>query len=137
MPGDADERFDPAPVLELFAQANVDFVVIGGVAGGAHGSPYGTFDVDLAYDTNAENLERIATVLRSIGATLRGARPDLPFQLDARTLKLAETSPSRRASAPSTSSRFLPVRRLTTSSEPLRRSSTSEATPSESPLSTT
>ena len=91
MRGDADERFDPAPVLELFAQAKVDFVVIGGVAGGAHGSSYGTFDVDLAYDTNAENLERIATVLRSIGATLRGAPPDLPFQLDARTLKAGGT----------------------------------------------
>jgi hypothetical protein len=60
--------------------------VIGAVAGGAHGSSYGTFDVDLAYARDPENLERIATVLRSLGAALRGAPADLPFQLDARTL---------------------------------------------------
>ncbi|MGH3031986.1 MAG: nucleotidyltransferase [Gaiellaceae bacterium] len=65
----------------------MDFVVIGGVAGGAHGSSYGTFDVDLAYARDPENLERIATVLRSIDATLRGAPPDLPFLLDAKTLQ--------------------------------------------------
>ncbi|MDX6494009.1 MAG: hypothetical protein QOH02_1944, partial [Gaiellaceae bacterium] len=31
-------------------------------------------------------LERIAKVLRSLGAVLRGAPADVPFQLDARTL---------------------------------------------------
>jgi hypothetical protein len=85
-PGSRDP-FDPAPVLELFARKEVDFVVIGGVAGGAHGSSYGTFDVDLAYSREPKNLERIATVLRSIDATLRGAPPDLPFLLDAKTLR--------------------------------------------------
>jgi hypothetical protein len=82
-----EESFDPAPVLERFAAAGVDFVVIGGVAGGAHGSAFGTFDVDLAYSRDAENLERIAQVLRSLGATLRGAPEDMPFLLDAKTLE--------------------------------------------------
>jgi hypothetical protein len=67
VPPDSRDAFDPAPVLELFATAEVDFVVIGGVAGGAHGSSYGTFDVDLAYARGPENLERISAVLRSIG----------------------------------------------------------------------
>jgi hypothetical protein len=84
-PGSRDS-FDPAPVLELFAREGVDFVVIGGVAGGAHGSSYGTFDVDLAYSRDPGNLERIATVLRAIDATLRGAPPNLPFLLDSKTL---------------------------------------------------
>ena len=86
MPPSVEEAFDPAPVVERFARAGVDFVLIGGVAGGAHGSSYGTFDVDLAYARDRENLERIAEVLRSLGAVLRGAPADVPFQLDARSL---------------------------------------------------
>jgi hypothetical protein len=87
VPQDTEDRFDPAPVLALFARAGIDFVVIGGVAGGAHGSSYGTFDVDLAYHRARENLERVVGALRDLGATLRGAPPDLPFQLDARALE--------------------------------------------------
>ncbi|MGH3023429.1 MAG: hypothetical protein ACRDNI_07215 [Gaiellaceae bacterium] len=84
---EAEEAFDPGPVLQRFAEAGVDFVVIGGVAGGIHGSSFGTFDVDLAYSREAENLEKITAVLRSLGATLRGAPADVPFLLDAQTLK--------------------------------------------------
>lgn len=89
MPPDADERepFDPLPILEELARAGVDFVVIGGVAGGAHGSSYGTFDLDIAYERGKQNLERLAGVLRELGAELRGAPPGLPFQLDAETLR--------------------------------------------------
>ena len=84
---EADQAFDPGPVLERFAEADVDFVVIGGVAGGIHGSSFGTFDVDLAYSRKPENLEKVAAVLRALDAKLRGAPPDLPFLLDAQTLK--------------------------------------------------
>jgi hypothetical protein len=84
---DAEQPFDPIPILDLFARAKIDFVVIGGVAGGVHGSSYPTFDVDLAYGRDPENLERIAGALRSVGAKLRGAPDDVPFQLDARTLR--------------------------------------------------
>ena len=87
MPLDADDTFDPSPILEQLARAGVDFVVIGGVAGGAHGSAFGTFDLDIAYARDDQNLERLAEVLRSLGAKLRGAPPDIPFQLDARTLE--------------------------------------------------
>jgi hypothetical protein len=88
VPSNADERepFDPVPILAELAQAGVDFVVIGGVAGGAHGSSYGTFDLDIAYAREGENLERLAEVLRGLGAELRGALPRRPFQLDAETL---------------------------------------------------
>ncbi len=82
-----EDTFDPTPILETFARAGVDFVLIGGVAGGAHGSSYGTFDVDLAYSRERTNLELVAKVLREIGATLRGAPEDVPFQLDADTLE--------------------------------------------------
>jgi hypothetical protein len=86
VPPDADEPFDPNPILERFARAGIDFVVIGGVAGAVHGSAFGTFDLDLAYGREGDNLERIAEVLGELGATLRGVPADPPFELDARSL---------------------------------------------------
>lgn len=86
MPSGQDEVFDPALLLERLAVGGVDFVVIGGIAGGAHGSAYATLDLDIAYSREAENLERLAEVLRSLDARLRGAPADLPFQLDSRSL---------------------------------------------------
>ena len=67
------DEFDPLPLLEVLAAEQVDFVVIGGVAGGAHGSAYPTYDLDIAYACDRENLERLATALQRLGATLRGA----------------------------------------------------------------
>lgn len=81
------ETFDPAPLIEALADAEVDFVLIGGLAGVAHGSAYPTYDVDVMYARDRDNLERLAGVLQDLGATLRGARPDLPFLLDAETLE--------------------------------------------------
>jgi hypothetical protein len=85
MPLDA-ESFDPYPILERLAEAGVDFVVIGGVAGGAHGSSFATFDLDLAYARDPKNLEKLAALLVGLGATLRGAPENVPFILDAETL---------------------------------------------------
>src|SRR5919204_4047285 len=83
----AAEPFDPLPILEQFARAGVDFVLIGAVAGGAHGSSYGTYDLDLAVARQKRNLTKIARVLRELGAELRGAPKGLPFKLDADTLR--------------------------------------------------
>ena len=80
------EPFDPVPILEALVDAQVDFVLIGGLAGGLHGSLYPTYDVDIMYARDRENLERLARVLRELGATLRGAPEDVPFILDADTL---------------------------------------------------
>ena len=46
MPPEA-EPFDPSASLQALAEGGVDFVVIGGVAGGGYGSSYGTFDLDI------------------------------------------------------------------------------------------
>jgi hypothetical protein len=79
--------FDPIPILRALADAGVDFVVIGGVAGGVHGSAYPTYDLDVAYARDPKNLELLAGVLQSIGASLRGAPQDVAFQLDAKALE--------------------------------------------------
>jgi hypothetical protein len=81
------DRFDPLPLLERLADAEIDFVVIGGVAGGAHGSSYPTFDLDIAYARDRPNVEKLVALLRELGATLRGAPTELPFQLDAKTIE--------------------------------------------------
>jgi hypothetical protein len=88
MPGqdlpDAPLRADR--LLQALSKHGVDFVVIGGVAGLAHGSAYPTYDLDVAYARDRGNLERMTAALRELDVTLRGALPDLPFQLDTQTL---------------------------------------------------
>lgn len=74
------------PLLQALDRHGVDFVVIGGIAGVAHGSSYPTYDFDIAYSRDPANLRRLAAALAEIGVTLRGAPADLPFQLDAQTL---------------------------------------------------
>jgi hypothetical protein len=83
----AEPPFDPLPPLRALIEADVDFGVIGGVAAGAHGSAFGTIDVDVDYARERQNLERWAELLRSLGARLRGAPVDVSFQLDADALE--------------------------------------------------
>ena len=83
----APTEFRPKPILRTLLEHHVDFVLIGGLAGIIHGSSYPSYDVDVAYARDDDNLERLAAALRELRATLRGAPKDVPFQLDAKTLK--------------------------------------------------
>ncbi len=74
------------PLLELLDRHAVDFIVVGGIAGIVHGSAHPTFDFDVVYARDEQNLQRMASALTELGVTRRGAPPDLPFQPDARTL---------------------------------------------------
>lgn len=65
----------------------VDFVVVGGFAGYAHGSNYPTYDLDVAYARDHANVVRLVAALEEIGVKLRGGPEDLPFQLDPRTIE--------------------------------------------------
>jgi hypothetical protein len=82
------EAFRPRTLLETLVAHRVDFVLIGGMAGVVHGSSYPTYDVDIAYARDDENLERLAAALRDLSATLRGAPADVPFILGAETLRV-------------------------------------------------
>ena len=79
--------FDPRPILDVLVRHEVDFVLIGGLAGISHGSAYNTHDVDIAYERSIDNLERLASALGELGASLRHAPPGLPIVPDAPTLK--------------------------------------------------
>lgn len=74
-------------MLRVLVEHEVDFVVVGGIAGVAHGSAYMTHDLDIAYARDQGNLERLAAALTELGARLRGAPADVPFLLDAETLR--------------------------------------------------
>jgi hypothetical protein len=79
--------FDPLAALQALTEAGVEFVLIGGVAARLHGSPSLTRDVDICHARDDANLERLGGVLRDLHARLRGVDDDVPFLLDARTLK--------------------------------------------------
>lgn len=68
--------FDPERMLEVLHRHEVDFVLIGGLAAVAHGSPLPTTDVDITPDRSIENLERLAEALRELDARIRTADPD-------------------------------------------------------------
>ncbi|MFN2512667.1 MAG: hypothetical protein ABR568_14755 [Pyrinomonadaceae bacterium] len=73
--------------LKLLGEHSVQCVIIGGVAATLYGSTILTNDLDVCYARHTENLERLATALQSVSAKLRNAPPDLPFILDAETLR--------------------------------------------------
>jgi hypothetical protein len=83
---DLGRPLQPQPLLQALDRQGVDFVLIGGLAGLAHGSSYPTYDLDIAYSRDHPNLKRLVGALREIGVTLRGAPASLPFQLEVETL---------------------------------------------------
>lgn len=74
-------------LLGPLIEHGVDFVLIGGQAGISHGSTYPSYDLDVVYARDRDNVTRLVAALDEIGVRLRGAPRDLPFQLDARTIE--------------------------------------------------
>jgi predicted nucleotidyltransferase len=78
---------DLAQVIPPLARANVDFILIGGMAAILHGSARVTFDVDLVYLRKEKNIERIARALAPYKPYLREASPGLSFAWDVKTIR--------------------------------------------------
>jgi hypothetical protein len=76
-----------ADLLRALASAEVDFILVGGVAAAAHGSTRGTQDLDVVYSRTTENLARLVEALAPHHPYLRGAPPGLPFRFDVETLR--------------------------------------------------
>ncbi len=74
-------------LLRQLVDHHVRFVVIGGVALIARGVQRSTEDLDIAYARDRENLDRLAGALAPIHPRLRGVPGDLPFVLDAASLR--------------------------------------------------
>ena len=73
-------EFDLHSLLEALHGHGVEFVVIGGVAVGAHGFIRGTEDLDIVPNPDADNLKRLAEALGKLESTLPtvGNRPFSP-----------------------------------------------------------
>lgn len=76
-----------ATMLQGLVKGEVDFVVVGGVAGSAHGSAHVTNDLDICYDPAEPNLALLAAQLALWNAYPREIEPGLPFFMDVRTLR--------------------------------------------------
>jgi nucleotidyltransferase AbiEii toxin of type IV toxin-antitoxin system len=81
------QSLDAGQLLQALTKNGVDFVLVGGLAGLLHGSSYPTFDLDVVYARDRQNISRMAAALRDVEVKLRGAPTDLPFLLDERTIE--------------------------------------------------
>ena len=78
---------DYRAIFVALDEHDVDFVIIGAVALVLHGSARVTRDLDICYSRERANLERLAIALKPFAPTLRGAPEELPFTLDAATIR--------------------------------------------------
>jgi hypothetical protein len=84
------EQFDPLYLVRSLVDGAVRFVLIGGFAAAVRGSAVVTDDVDICHARDDDNLERLAGVLRSLDARLRGAPADVPSRPAAATLRAGD-----------------------------------------------
>jgi nucleotidyltransferase AbiEii toxin of type IV toxin-antitoxin system len=82
--------FDPTRLLRALVDRRVDFVVIGGVAAVLHGSARNTFDLDICFASDPDNLEALGSTLVGLRAQLRGVSEAVPFVPDAAALRRVE-----------------------------------------------
>lgn len=78
---------DFAALLQRLLSTQVEFILVGGVAGNVHGSARATYDIDALYRRSADNLARLVRALAPLDPYLRGAPPGLPFTFDLDTLR--------------------------------------------------
>jgi hypothetical protein len=65
---------DLSAILEGLVKAGVKFILVGGLAAVVQGAPVTTLDVDIVHHRSSENIVKLLSFLKSIGAFHR--RPD-------------------------------------------------------------
>jgi hypothetical protein len=78
---------DFAGLLQRLLDADVEFILIGGLAANVHGSARATYDIDVVYRRSTDNLDRLVRALNPVEPYLRGAPPGLPFVFDVETIR--------------------------------------------------
>ena len=73
--------------LDVLVNADVEFVIVGGLAATVHGSARLTQDIDVVYARSETNLERLANSLVPLAPYPRGAPAGLPFEWSVATLR--------------------------------------------------
>jgi hypothetical protein len=69
---------DLSTLLECLLVADVEFVLVGGLAAVVQGAPITTLDVDIVHRRTEENVDRLLDFLASVGARYRN-RPGSPL----------------------------------------------------------
>lgn len=83
-------RLEAGDILLALTRADVRFVVIGGMAAQVHGSPSLTLDIDICYDLDRDNPDRLAGALVDLAASRRQMPSGLTPPLDARALRAGD-----------------------------------------------
>lgn len=66
-------------ILRRLSTAKFDFVLVGGLAAGVHGSPMLTQGVDIAYEMTPENLRKLFHAVKDLNPRHRMVHPQRPF----------------------------------------------------------
>jgi hypothetical protein len=74
-------------LIRVLVDAEVRFILVGGVAAVAHGSARLTQDLDVVYDRAADNLAAMVAALAAHRPYLRDVPPGLPFRWEVETLE--------------------------------------------------
>jgi hypothetical protein len=74
-------------IARVLAAGGVKFIVIGGWAAIFHGLAHSTYDVDVVYSRDRENIRQLVEALKPLHPYLRGAPPGLPFVFDEKTVR--------------------------------------------------
>lgn len=77
---------DIEAALAALSDGGVEFILVGGIAARALGSPRMTQDLDVVYSRSPESVERLVKALAGSSPYLRGAPPGLPFRWDRETI---------------------------------------------------
>ena len=99
-----DAELDPGPIFSVLEKHGVDFVVIGGLAGLAHGRGIRPTTQTSRTPERGKNVERLAARLQELQAKPGAPPPDVPFVLRRRVYRERLELHVLTRSAPSTSS---------------------------------
>jgi predicted nucleotidyltransferase len=78
---------DIPALLRVLADAHVEYIIVGGVAGNIHGAARTTLDIDIVYQRSDANVANLVRALAPYDPYPRGAPPGLPFKWDAATIR--------------------------------------------------
>lgn len=86
-----EPTIDFRAILQRLNEAEIRYVVIGGVAMHLHGADNLTLDIDISFARDRTNTDALAKILRAERARMRGFPADLPFVIDGPTIRNATT----------------------------------------------
>jgi hypothetical protein len=72
---------DIPSLIELIAEAGVEFVIVGGMAAVVQGVPVTTFDLDFVHNRGEANTKKLLALLKTIHARYRGHPPEKRVEL--------------------------------------------------------